>query len=79
MAEVEVRKPPDMRHIKSVRPDVDPTLVAALTALTDVGLLHPDEIRKHRDLIDLPDVRIRAVLWRAENKATVTRKMQERG
>jgi hypothetical protein len=37
---------------------------AALTALADAGLLHWEELERHRDTIELPAWRIDALIWR---------------
>lgn len=36
----------------------------AVTIIANAGLLDEKEMRKHRNLIDLPEVRIKAIVWR---------------
>lgn len=62
-------KPTVLPHktvLSQVSSDDDAELARAITVLAGAGLLHRDELIKHRDKIHLPPVKIDAMIWKQD-------------
>lgn len=58
---------PNLSGIRAIRSKDEEELARAITVLAEAGLLHRDELIRHRIMIGLPKHRVDALIWRQEN------------